>query len=306
MPLSTVLFVGNSYTERNDLAEITAGLLTAAGAPESPTALTGDGFTWADHLERIEGGAPAWSTAFGQPWHRMVFQEQSQIPGFPEDNPEVVASRANAVALDGLAAEAGAETWLFMTWGRRDGDQDNPALYPDFPTMAALLDAGYLATRQGLPAGRPAYVAPAGRAFRVVWEDATAVGDPLATESAFYRLYSGDGSHPSPLGTALVACVLTTSFTGVPCSGLPVDGIDPSDLEWAQAAADEAVFGSSDLTFPWTSAPEPEPDTGSEPEPEQDPSPERASGCETTGSPSTAGPAAAALALLRRRRPAGA
>jgi hypothetical protein len=287
-----VELVGNSYTDRNDLAAAVATLLDAAGYPSTTHALTGDGFTWADHLARVDGQAPGWAEAFDGPLDRLVLQEQSQIPGFPQDEPTWLASRDAGSALRDRAASA--EVWLLTTWGRRDGDRDNPELYPDFPTMNDRLDAGYVAYRDAFAA--PVFVAPAGRAFRVVFDD---LAEPLAPGSAFVRLYSGDGSHPSVLGTALTACVLATSLSGVPCASLPALPGTEADAAWIQDAADRAVFGATDLVFPWT-VPPPE-DTG-EPPPEPRRSAPEARGCVSVGHRTwAAGLSVAGCAAAQRR-----
>ena len=36
----------------------------------------------------------------------------------------------------------GAETILFLTWGRQNGDKKNPEIYPDFLTMQSMLNKG--------------------------------------------------------------------------------------------------------------------------------------------------------------------
>ena len=56
---------------------------------------------------------------------------------------DVEASRESAVVLDGYAAATGAQTMFLMTWGRRDGDADNPDLYGDYVTMQGLLADGF-------------------------------------------------------------------------------------------------------------------------------------------------------------------
>ncbi len=290
--LAPTLLIGNSYTARNDLAGVVAGLYAAAGVADSPESLTADGLTWAGHVERIEGGAPGWSDALAVARPRVILQEQSQIPGFPADHPEWIASLEAARTLHGLAG--GAETWLFVTWGRRDGDRDNPDIYPDFPTMNDRLEAGYLAVAADLPA----HVAPVGRGWRVVWDDASAAGeDPLAPGSRFDRLYSEDGSHPSTLGTLLAACVIVTSTTGTPCADLPAPGVDPADAAWVADAADRAVLGSTDLVFPWTA--DPPADTDEAP---VDPGESADTGCGCAHAPAPAWWLAGAAALIARRR----
>jgi len=120
---------------------------------------------------------------------------------------------------------AGAEPKLFMTWGRRDGDSLNPARYPDFPTMQGHLATGYTAFATAIAeAGHPVEVVPVGMAWQHIYDSHTAVGeDPQDSGALFSRLYSGDGSHPSVLGSYMASLMFYAAFTGQ----------SPVGLEWA-------------------------------------------------------------------------
>ena len=105
---------------------------------------------------------------------------------------------------------------LYVTWGRERGDETNPALFPDFETMEAALEAGYRSMAVRLTAeGRTVRLAPVGPAFARVHASVVAAGgDPVAEGSAFDALYDPDASHPSALGTYLAACVILSTITG--------------------------------------------------------------------------------------------
>lgn len=248
--------VGNSYTQANRLDGVLAELLSSGGYTPVVTALAIPGYTFAGHVTEAEtegsrhhgvliGHSPSWS------W--LVLQEQSQIPGFPASNSERMESATAARTLDGYARAAEAQTLFLMTWGRRDGDSANPDLYPDFLTMQSLLAEGYLSFVADTSTDeRPTFVAPAGYAFRAVYEADLAAGrDPRAAGSDFAALYQEDGSHPSPEGTYLVACVLYAVLTGESPVGLSYDaGLDDAP-RLAEVAA-EVVFGDSpDILYPW-------------------------------------------------------
>ena len=71
----------------------------------------------------------------------VILQDQSQVAGF-----HIFANfqqdRINPViVIDSLIQENGANTMLYMTWGRRNGDTMN-TFYPDFKTMNRLLMEG--------------------------------------------------------------------------------------------------------------------------------------------------------------------
>ena len=66
-----------------------------------------------------------WNTTNGN-WDWVVLQDQSQIPGFPRSQAEWIASKDGAVEIAEVIEDNGGETVLMMTWGRRDGDSNNP------------------------------------------------------------------------------------------------------------------------------------------------------------------------------------
>lgn len=249
-----VVLVGNSYTARNDLERALNELLRATCQVTSATrvtALTQGGATWSDHVGWLARD-PDWSDAFAWPRDVFVLQEQSQIPGFPETDPAWVLSRG---ALADLVEAADGDALLFETWGRREGDPDNPSLYPDYATMQDRLTAGYRAYADAQAAlGQPVTIAPVGQAFRAVY-DASAP-DPLAADAAFAQLYAGDGSHPSPAGTWLAATVLTTAITGrvpvdYPMVGVP-DAVRAALLPFGAGAVLDDPFGPDAYPFAWT------------------------------------------------------
>lgn len=259
-----LLHVGNSYTFFNDLEQRTREVL-AAVAPDAwregqTTRLADGGLRFVDHRDRASTAGSPWQAALAgeTDWNWVVLQEQSQLPGFPQVQGEFRQSLEAAATLDDLAEARGAQTLFLLTWGRRDGDATNAARFPDFPTMQAHLAEGYLAYRDTTSTPqRPTWIAPAGPAFARVYEAEVAAGrDPLASESAFRRLYVEDGSHPSPLGTYLTACVIAASITGATTKGtLPPAGIAVADAEWLQHAADDTVHDATlPFTYPWSVA----------------------------------------------------
>jgi MYXO-CTERM domain-containing protein len=255
-----MLFLGNSYTFQNNLEAQVAAVFAAAGETVQAERLANPGWRFVDHEGAIETAGSDHALAFAEPHDWVILQEQSQIPGFPDGQVDVEASRDSAVVLDGYAAATGAQTMFLMTWGRRDGDNTNPDLYPDFETMQARLTDGYLTYVSLASAdGTPAWVAPAGLAWARVYDDVVAGGgDPTAPDSPFYQLYVDDGSHPSPRGTYLAACVLYKSLTGRSPVGLDAPA-DIADAAYLQGVAEATVTEAADtLAFPW----EPADDTG--------------------------------------------
>jgi MYXO-CTERM domain-containing protein len=228
-----VLFIGNSYTQLNAPHSIDGNYaqLVAEGLPAweiESQRYTRTAYTLPDHLGDAEGDTELhdFLTDGGSfSWDIVVLQDQSQVPGFPETHPQWGESRDAAVELSRMITEAGAAPKLFMTWGYRDGDPINVARYPDYPTMQGLLAEGYGAYSHAIAtAGYMVEVVPVGRAWQHIYDAHTAVGeDPQDSGALFSRLYAGDGSHPSVLGSYLASLVFYTAFTGQ----------SPEGLEWA-------------------------------------------------------------------------
>lgn len=253
-----LLLVGNSYVFYNNLDLIVADLMTTTTSPVQSARLTGGGMTFSQHVELSQQEGSEWHTAWNDPslsWDWVILQEQSQIPGFPEDDPNVVASMEAALQLNALVEQNNAETVFLMTWGRRDGDSRNPSRYGDFSTMQALLAEGYLRYRDASSTpDRSTWVAPVGLAFAHIHDSQKAAGeDPLDPKGLFWSLYGSDGSHPSPSGSYLAGCVVFVTLTGESCVGRPaLDGMTDERAGLLQQAADAAVFGSVDwLDYPW-------------------------------------------------------
>ncbi len=263
----SLLFIGNSYTFYNELNGMVDALLEEGAAAEGDpawadvetTRLAGGGYTFEMHVDKV-GVDPAWTDALtgGTAWRYGILQEQSQIPGFYGEDPIWESSAAAAVQLDDWLEAGGAGTFLLMTWGRRDGDSQNTWLYPDFPTMQAELTEGYTMYRDRLSTeARPVWIIPAGPAFAAIYDEALAAGE-IPQQGLFGRLYDGDGSHPSLIGSYLIACVSYAALTGHDPVGLSApQGLDPADVQIVQQTATEVVI-DGDWPMPWR-APE---DTG--------------------------------------------
>ncbi len=225
------LFVGNSYSfANNDLLATGFAALVAETTGGQPTVdmVAKGGYTFTGHL--ADAGQEGeqlhqFLAADGAKWDTVVLQEQSVIPAYHE----AIAtgwyeSLEAAQGLDGLIKKTGANTLFLMTWGRREGLAEDAQMLPDYPTMQALLAGGYqkYALLTSTPE-RPVRVAPVGLAWQTIWDDAVAAGnDPLDPDGLFWRLYTGDGSHPSVRGSYLASLVVFATVTGT----------DPESTHW--------------------------------------------------------------------------
>lgn len=183
---ASILFIGNSYTGGNDLPSAVQGLWSAVGAGslDVEREVIG-GYQLRQH---DQGNAPAHIRA--RPWTYVVLQEQSQTPILFRS----VMFRYGRL-LDEDIRRNGARTVLYMTWCRSWAPETQHLLTDSYQTLGR--DCGAL-------------VAPAGLA----WENCRRLHPEIP-------LYEGDGSHPSPQGTYLTACVFVALLTGRPLDDAP-------------------------------------------------------------------------------------
>ncbi|HBG71482.1 MAG: hypothetical protein A2W93_14620 [Bacteroidetes bacterium GWF2_43_63] len=192
-----VLFLGNSYTSVNDLPELISLVTKSAGDSLVYSSNVPGGYTFNQHstnttsLSLINQGG----------WDYVVLQEQSQLPSFT--NAEVQSMVfPYATTLDNMihAADSCTETIFYMTWGRKNGDASNCAVWPPVCTyegMDSLLHLRYMMMAED----NNAEVSPVG----AVWYY-------LRQNSPGIELYSSDESHPSPAGSYAAACTFYTSM----------------------------------------------------------------------------------------------
>ena len=220
-----MLFIGNSYTFANDLPGMLAKLSVAGRQPRIVAAVEAPGgCTFERHVAE---GRAAQKIAGGR-WDYVVLQEQSQMPVF--DPPRTLEYGSQ---LDKLARESEARTLFFQTWARAG----QPDMQDGLSATYARLAREAAATADGSPGG---LVVPVGDAWRRV------LANPPAP-----ALHVADGSHPTPAGTYLAACV----FYGVVHGKSPVGltgrfaGLDNAtarrlqEVAWATVTAAEPAAG---------------------------------------------------------------
>ncbi len=167
-----ILFIGNSYTSRNDLPSLIRQLAAEGSTPWTveSEAVTAGGASLRRHwnagkaLELIRRGS----------WDYVVLQEQSTLP---------IKNRARfaeSVRLfDDEIRRCGARTVLYLTWAREAA-----------PQTQAILDEAIASIARELGA----IVVPVGPAWQ-----AAMTGHPDQ------RLYDKDGSHPTLAGSWVAA-----------------------------------------------------------------------------------------------------
>ena len=192
-----VLFIGNSFTQRNDLPALIEEMAASAPDPKivETRRIVANGASLRQHWNKGEALA---AIQEGQ-WDYVVLQEQSTLP-----IKNALRFHENVRLFDDEIKKSGAKTALYLTWARKNVPETQDAL--DGATLAIGEETGAL-------------VVPVGLAWRA------ARGKDAAIE-----LYDKDGSHPSAAGSYLAACVFVAALLGQSPVGIPVpDSIGIND-----------------------------------------------------------------------------
>lgn len=190
-----ILFIGNSFTARNNLPALIARLANERGTTIENRLVSAGGASLRQHLN----AGPALAAIADGAYDIVVLQEQSTLPGRN-------AARMHDSVRDFHAAieRSGARTALYLTWARRNTPDAQQAITTAYATIAAELGATLV------PVG-------------MVWERFLSMHDRPT-------LHDADGSHPALAGSYLAACVFLVSLLGehpvdisVPVKGLDAD-----------------------------------------------------------------------------------
>ena len=198
-PSANILFVGNSYTYKNDLPQLIAQLADGDAGLRAHLLIqsaTRGGKT----LQNLWDDDQVQRLFASHRWDVVVLQEQSlwaMTPAATEATAKSFGIWASAVK------KQGGKVVLYQTWAR----QPNSFWYTDrrYAGLKSAKDmqAKLNAASAGIVAQTGATLAPVGSAF----------GAALAVDSK-YPLYAEDSSHPSLAGSYLAALVLYKAVTG--------------------------------------------------------------------------------------------
>jgi hypothetical protein len=199
-----VLFIGNSFTARNNVPELISELAQSRGKSLEHQLISAGGASLRMHWNK--GDAQA---AFRQKrFDFVVLQEQSTLP-------VKNASRMheNIRLFDQAIQDAGAKTALYLTWARKNA-QD---------TQKQITDAY---TRIGEELG--AVIVPVG----VAWQN-------FMGKHKSPALHDKDLSHPTLAGSYLAACVFFAVLFGESPVGIRSDlkGLTQDQIELLQKTA---------------------------------------------------------------------
>ncbi|NIK61701.1 SGNH/GDSL hydrolase family protein [Kribbella shirazensis] len=199
-----ILFVGNSFTSRNNLPGLLKGLAGARGIELEHKLISAGGASLRQHLN---AGKALDALATGG-FDTVVLQEQSTLP---IKNPD--RFRDSARDFGEAITAAGARTAFYLTWARRNAPETQQALTDAYGGAAAELGATLV------PVG-------------MVWERFLSQYDEPA-------LHDADNSHPALAGSYLAACVFLIALLNEDPVGVdvPVKGLAADTAALLQQAA---------------------------------------------------------------------
>ncbi len=225
-----VLFLGNSYTNYNNLPQMLADLALSLGDTVVFNSNTPGGYT----LEGHSTNATSQTLISQGYWDYVILQDQSQRPSLPDTLVSKLCIPYSVQLSQQIRAANPAGTIMFyMTWGRKNGDASNCSWWPIVCTyggMQSILRKNYLLMADT----NMAQVSPVGAVWRDIRKNAPGID-----------LYAFDGSHPSLAGTYLAACTFYTSiFHRSPAGGFFPQAIDANVAALIQDQAYKTAFDS--------------------------------------------------------------
>jgi hypothetical protein len=202
--LLKVLFIGNSFTARNNLPNLISQLAEARGLHLQHLLISAGGASLRMHWNKGDAKKAILATRYDY----VVLQEQSTLP---VKNP--LRMHENIRLFDEAVKGSGAKTALYLTWARKNVPE----------TQSAITEA-YAAIGEELGAT----IVPAG----VAWES-------FLRKHKQPELHDPDESHPTLAGSYLAACtffavLFRQSPVGVESN---LNGIAQSDIELLQNTA---------------------------------------------------------------------
>ncbi|MBP5649798.1 MAG: T9SS type A sorting domain-containing protein [Bacteroidales bacterium] len=225
-----VLFIGNSYTDVNNLPQLIASIAEAEGDTLVFSANLPGGSTFNNHLNN-----PTTISLIQQgDWDYVVLQGQSQEPSFPDGQfYSETYPYAQQLCERIRQYNPEAKPVFYMTWGRKNGDQSNCPYFPPLCTyegMDSLLYLRYMT----MAADFDAEVSPVG----ALWHY-------LRDHHPEIELYASDGSHPSLAGSYAAACSFYSVLFRKDTRSLAYNpGIAEDQAENIRIAASKVVYDS--------------------------------------------------------------
>ncbi|WP_344210316.1 hypothetical protein [Kribbella sancticallisti] len=199
-----ILYVGNSFTGRNNLPGLVARLASGRGIAVEHRLISAGGASLRQHLN---AGTALEALADGE-YNVVVLQEQSTLPA-----KNAARMQENVRDFHAAIEAAGARTALYQTWARKNAPETQQTISTAYAGVAAELGATLV------PVG-------------MVWERFLQTHDQPV-------LHDADGSHPALAGSYLAACVFLIALLEEDPVGLdaPVKGLDADTAALLRQAA---------------------------------------------------------------------
>jgi hypothetical protein len=208
-----VLFFGNSYTYFNDLPNMVSKLAGAsAGRKIEARSVTRGGA----NLSEVWSVTNAVETLRNGEWDVVVLQDQSTLGSSFIDGRWQVNDPAGLLRWSKFwqaeIQRKNAKTIFYLTWARK--------ARPEFQTAL-----NYAYAEASVAIG--AQIAPAGLAWKRLRETQPQI-----------ELFDPDGSHPSPVGTLVNACVFLETLVQRSCAqvALPPTTVKINEADWKAVA----------------------------------------------------------------------
>jgi len=181
-----VLFIGNSFTARNDVPGLVALMAESRGRQLDHRLISAGGASLRMHWNKGE----AQEAIRRGNYDHVVLQEQSTLP---VKNPKRM--HENIRLFDEVIRESGSKTAVYLTWARQNAPETQDAITHAYSSIGMELGATII------PVG-------------IAWQN-------FLKDHQLPVLHDKDQSHPSPAGSYLSACVFLAVLFGETPVGIP-------------------------------------------------------------------------------------
>jgi len=171
------LFIGNSFTARNNVPQLIAQLAESSQKTFEHRLISAGGASLRMHWNKGDAQKEIQKTSYDY----VVLQEQSTLP-----IKNGLRMAENIRLFDPVIRESGAKTALYLIWARQHAPQSQKAITDAYCSIGEEIGA---------------VVVPVG----IAWEK-------LLSKKPAVTLHDADQSHPSIAGSYLAACVFFATF----------------------------------------------------------------------------------------------
>ncbi len=202
-PMS-VLFIGNSFTARNNIPGLVAQLAQSRGKQLQHRLISAGGASLRMHWNKGDARKAIQQTRYDY----VVLQEQSTLP---IKNP--LRMHENIRLFDQEIKASGAKTALYLTWARQNAPETQKAITNSYMAIGEELGAA---------------IVPVG----IAWEN-------FIRKHSHPGLHDADKSHPTLAGSYLAACVFFAVLFGESSVATASDlkGLTQAEVELLQKTA---------------------------------------------------------------------